>query len=330
MRRPRASAQLICPPRSPTMGFWASRTDPARQAQGAMCCAAAVQPGRARASGRERCRMRDVRPAAVAGMFYPGLPADLAANVRDCLVEAATRPRLGGARPKAIDRPPCRLRLFGPDRGGCLRAPRRLACDDSSRRAARTDAPRGGPRAGAAVGRAPSPPRSAKCEVDRQAAALALALPQVVENDAAHALEHSLEVQLPFLQAVLDDFRIVPFAVGAATADEVADVIERLWGGPETLIVVSSDLSHYHRYADARAIDRGSAEGDPRALFVARPRAGVRRHADQRAAALRAPGTASCPSCSICATPATPPATARASSATRRSRSSRIRAHARS
>jgi hypothetical protein len=97
-------------------------------------------------------------------------------------------------------------------------------------------------------------------EVDRKAALLALTLPQVQESDAAHALEHSLEVQLPFLQAVLDEFRIVPFAVGDATADEVADVIDRLWGGPETLIVVSSDLSHYHRYAEARAIDRGTAD----------------------------------------------------------------------
>ena len=98
-------------------------------------------------------------------------------------------------------------------------------------------------------------------EVDRKAAALALTLPQVVEDDAVHALEHALEVQLPFLQAVLDDFRIVPFAVGMATPEEVADVLERLWGGPETLILVSSDLSHYHAYAEARAIDRGSVDG---------------------------------------------------------------------
>jgi AmmeMemoRadiSam system protein B len=98
-------------------------------------------------------------------------------------------------------------------------------------------------------------------EIDRKAAALALTLPQVVENDAVHALEHALEVQLPFLQAVLDDFRIVPFAVGMATPEEVADVLERLWGGPETLILVSSDLSHYHGYAEARAIDRGSVDG---------------------------------------------------------------------
>ncbi len=97
-------------------------------------------------------------------------------------------------------------------------------------------------------------------EIDRKAADLALTLPQVEESDAAHAQEHSLEVQLPFLQAVIDEFRIVPFAVGAADADEVADVMERLWGGPETLVVVSSDLSHYHRYAEASSLDRHSAE----------------------------------------------------------------------
>jgi hypothetical protein len=78
-------------------------------------------------------------------------------------------------------------------------------------------------------------------------------------SEAAHALEHSLEVQLPFLQTVLDDFRIVPFAVGDATPEEVAQVIDRLWGGPETLIVISSDLSHYHPYAAAQRIDRSTA-----------------------------------------------------------------------
>jgi AmmeMemoRadiSam system protein B len=95
--------------------------------------------------------------------------------------------------------------------------------------------------------------------VDTDAAARALELPRVQTSEAAHALEHSLEVQLPFLQTVLDDFRIVPFAVGDATAEEVAAVIDSLWGGPETLIVVSSDLSHYHPYAAARQLDRGTA-----------------------------------------------------------------------
>jgi AmmeMemoRadiSam system protein A len=81
------------------------------------------------------------------------------------------------------------------------------------------------------------------------------ALAQVVTSDPAHALEHSLEVQLPFLQKVLGDFALAPFAVGDASVEEVAEVIERLWGGPETLIVVSTDLSHYHSYDEARAID---------------------------------------------------------------------------
>jgi AmmeMemoRadiSam system protein B len=96
--------------------------------------------------------------------------------------------------------------------------------------------------------------------LDADAVARALALPQVVQNDAAHAQEHSLEVQLPFLQRMLEDFRIVPFAVGDATGAEVAGIMDLLWGGAETLIVVSSDLSHYHRYADARSIDRDTAD----------------------------------------------------------------------
>ena len=80
-------------------------------------------------------------------------------------------------------------------------------------------------------------------------------LPQVVVSDAAHAMEHSLEVQLPFLQKMLGDFALAPFAVGMASVAEVAEVIERLWGGPETLIVISTDMSHYHSYEQARAID---------------------------------------------------------------------------
>lgn len=85
-------------------------------------------------------------------------------------------------------------------------------------------------------------------------------LPQLVASDAAHAQEHSLEVQLPFLQAVLGGFELVPLAVGQATAAEVAQVLERVWGGPETLIVISSDLSHFHTYQEARAIDAATAE----------------------------------------------------------------------
>ena len=84
-------------------------------------------------------------------------------------------------------------------------------------------------------------------------------LKQVVPSAPAHAQEHSLEVQLPFLQAVLEKFAVVPLAVGEASAEDVAEVLDRLWGGPETLVVVSSDLSHYRPYAAARQIDRGTA-----------------------------------------------------------------------
>jgi AmmeMemoRadiSam system protein B len=96
--------------------------------------------------------------------------------------------------------------------------------------------------------------------VDLEAVRRLAGLPQVCVSANAHALEHSLEVQLPFLQAVLEKFAVVPLAVGDASAEEVAEVIDRLWGGEETLIVVSSDLSHYLSYSDAQAVDRATAQ----------------------------------------------------------------------
>jgi MEMO1 family protein len=73
-------------------------------------------------------------------------------------------------------------------------------------------------------------------------------------------MEHSLEVQLPFLQTVLADFTLVPLAVGDATPEEVAAVLETLWGGPETLIVISSDLSHFLPYDTAQTVDRATVQ----------------------------------------------------------------------
>jgi AmmeMemoRadiSam system protein B len=84
-------------------------------------------------------------------------------------------------------------------------------------------------------------------------------LPQVRIFDEAHTLEHSLEVQLPFLQETLDDFMLIPLVVGDATADEVSEVLEAIWGGEETLIVISSDLSHYHDYETARKLDTATS-----------------------------------------------------------------------
>lgn len=85
-------------------------------------------------------------------------------------------------------------------------------------------------------------------------------LPSVVRSDAAHQWEHCLEVQLPFIQVLLPQAQIVPLVLGAVGADAVAGVMEQVWGGAETLFVVSSDLSHYHRYGQAQRMDRATSE----------------------------------------------------------------------
>lgn len=95
--------------------------------------------------------------------------------------------------------------------------------------------------------------------IDREAYRAIEDLPQIQQLDAAHSREHSLEVELPFLQRMLDDFSIVPLVLSDVTSREVAEVLDRLWGGEETLIVVSSDLSHYLPYDRAREIDSDTA-----------------------------------------------------------------------
>ena len=95
--------------------------------------------------------------------------------------------------------------------------------------------------------------------IDRDAIATVSELPFVHVHDGAHAQEHSLEVHLPFLQKLLPSFSLIPFAVGQATNEEVAQVLDALWGGPETAIVISSDLSHFLPYDEARALDGRTA-----------------------------------------------------------------------
>lgn len=223
--------------------------------------------------------MPDLRPAAVAGTFYPRVPTELAATVRACFDDARARARatdMASARPRSSDGAPGARPVAAASRPKALIVPHagyvysgaiaaaayaRLADGhEPIRRVVLFGPTHRVPVRGLAV---PSANAFAtpvgNVGVDRAAVDAALALPQVRASDAAHALEHSLEVQLPFLQAVLGDFGIVPFAVGDATPGEVTEVMELLWGGPETLLVVSSDLSHYHRYADAQALDRGTA-----------------------------------------------------------------------
>jgi len=95
-------------------------------------------------------------------------------------------------------------------------------------------------------------------KLDKSGMSDLLALPDVCIHDAAHTMEHSLEVQLPFLQEVLTDFTLIPVCVGAVGASSVADALDCLWGAEDTLIVISSDLSHFHPYDMARVIDQQS------------------------------------------------------------------------
>ena len=99
-----------------------------------------------------------------------------------------------------------------------------------------------------------------KVAIDTEAVKKLMALPFIGANAEAHRLEHSLEVQLPFLQKVIDDFVLIPLAVGHASAQQVAEVIDLLWGGDDTLVVISSDMSHYLPYADAQGTDRATAQ----------------------------------------------------------------------
>jgi AmmeMemoRadiSam system protein B len=96
--------------------------------------------------------------------------------------------------------------------------------------------------------------------LDRSTIAPLLALPQVREMDEAHRREHSLEVHVPFLQLVLDEFSLVPLVVGVAEPEEVAEVLDLVWGGDETVVVVSSDLSHFEDYATAKRLDRRTSD----------------------------------------------------------------------
>jgi AmmeMemoRadiSam system protein B len=192
-------------------------------------------------------------------MFYPGAPTALEADVRAYLGDPAARMPKGAIRPKAVIVPHAGYVYSGPV--AAFAYARIAGGRDTIRRVVLL-----GPTHRVAIRGLALPSAQAfatplgNIEVDRDAVSAALALPFVCESDAAHAQEHSLEVQLPFLQEVLGEFRIVPFAVGDATPREVADVIDLLWGGAETLIVISSDLSHYHQYAEALAIDRATAD----------------------------------------------------------------------
>ena len=197
--------------------------------------------------------MAAVRPAAVAGMFYPRDARALTDEVDELLGGAeALAPRVGF--PKAIVVPHAGYIYSGGVAASAYDAVR--PARGIVRRVVLLGPVHRVPVRGlATVNVEAFATPLGQIPIDREALASLKDLPQVVTSDAAHAMEHSLEVQLPFLQKTLGQFKLVPFAVGMASVAEVAQVIERLWGGAETLIVISTDLSHYHAYDRARQID---------------------------------------------------------------------------
>lgn len=199
--------------------------------------------------------MHAVRQPAVAGAFYPGQASALASTVASLLAAARAEHAVPDVEvPKVLIVPHAGYVYSGLM---AARAYARLAPARTTIRRVVLLGPvhrvpvRGLALPGAHAFATPL----GEVQIDQAAVAALTQLHQVVVSPAAHAMEHSLEVQLPFLQSVLDDFTVLPLAVGDATPEQVAQVLETLWGGPETLFVISSDLSHYLPYAAARSID---------------------------------------------------------------------------
>jgi AmmeMemoRadiSam system protein B len=193
----------------------------------------------------------DSRPPAVAGSFYPADPAELEQMVRGYLSQVETS---GEGAPKALIAPHAGYVYSGPVAASAYarlapargRVSRVVLLGPSHRVALRGLAAPDATTFVTPLG---------EIALDREALERALTLPQVRVLHAAHELEHSLEVHLPFLQVVLGSFSLVPLVAGDASAADVAEVLELLWGGDETLVVVSSDLSHYKDYATAKRLD---------------------------------------------------------------------------
>lgn len=196
-----------------------------------------------------------IRKPAVAGTFYPNDPVELREMVAGFLKQA----KPPGVVPKAMIAPHAGYIYSGPIAGSAYatlkpargKIKRVILLGPSHRIPFRGLAATGAEQFATPLGKVP---------IDKNAIEIIHDLPQVEVLDAAHVMEHSLEVQLPFLQEVLGEFSLVPLAVGDASSEEVAEVLEKLWGGPETLIVISSDLSHYHDYRTAQKMDLATSK----------------------------------------------------------------------
>ena len=199
-------------------------------------------------------KMPTVRPAAVAGAFYPADPRRLKADVSAMLAKAPSAH--AEHRPKALIAPHAGYVYSGEVAARAFSA----VAGGSVDRVVLIGPAHYVPFRGIAV---PSAEAFAtplgSVPVDKQAQAILAEFPFVSRNDSAHAPEHALEVELPFLQAVLGAFTLLPLLVGQVSPREVGMLLGQLWGGPETLIVVSSDLSHFHEYETAQRLDAATA-----------------------------------------------------------------------
>ncbi|AVM74901.1 AmmeMemoRadiSam system protein B [Magnetospirillum gryphiswaldense] len=200
--------------------------------------------------------MTSIRPSAVAGMFYPAEPAELMRQLDACWAQARPHPELGV--PKAIIAPHAGYVYSGAVAASAYDL-LKTARGTISRVVLLGPSHRVGFR-GMAVSTADAwaSPLGA-VRLDRDGVERAKTVPLTGELEAAHAQEHSLEVHLPFLQRMLGDFTLVPVVVGDAAPEQVAALLDALWGGPETLIVISTDLSHYLDYAACQDMDSRTA-----------------------------------------------------------------------
>lgn len=213
-------------------------------------------------SMRSRFANTSVRPPAVAGMFYPDDAQELSAVVSDYLRQASSSslpaPVMTSRAPKALIVPHAgyaysaaiaarayalvaaqrrdirRIVLIGPSHRVYLRGMALPTADAFA----------------TPLGQIP---------IDRELKAWLAGCEDIVESDVPHAMEHCLEVQLPFLQMLFEDFTLLPIVLGSVPAQSVAMALATTWGTDETLVLASSDLSHYHDYETARSLDAATS-----------------------------------------------------------------------
>ena len=200
--------------------------------------------------------MERVRHPAVAGQFYPDRPNELREMVEEYIEEAGD---VDGPVPKAIIAPHAGYIYSGPVAGTAYAHLARA--NGKVKRVVLLGPSHWANIRGLAASKADAfaTPLGA-IPLDSDGLLEAQAHSQVEVSDQPHLREHSLEVHLPFLQVIFSDIKLIPLVVGKPSEEEVAEVLVELWGGSETVIVISSDLSHYHSYAEAAALDKKTSE----------------------------------------------------------------------